>query len=368
MNRLLIISSEFPPQPGGIGHQALNLANTLHQAGKSIQILTNSREKNGATERAFDQTLPYPVHRIRRSFFPPRTYWNRCTKLWRILAHHPETTLVASGQFSLWMAAIGKFFFPKIHTLAIIHGSELGAKYGRKYLTFKSLQTFNTIVAVSNFTQNMLLKTWPDAPIQVIQNGVNLTKFNPPTPAQNAPMSRQPSLLTLGNITRRKGQHQVIRALPTLRNTFPNLHFHMIGLPTEQVEISKLAAQMGVSQHISIHGTLTDAEIASFLTHTDLMIMLSENTSDGDVEGFGMALIEANAQGIPAIGAKGCGIEDAILDGVSGRLVDAQNPTAIRDALADILQNYAHYTEGARRWSEQFNWAQKGPQYLALLP
>ena len=59
----------------------------------------------------------------------------------------------------------------------------------------------------------------------------------------------------------------------------------------------------------------------------DISLYLSFSASDkatdkGEGEGFGIALLEANALGIPTIGALGSGIEDAIADGVSGKLIE----------------------------------------------
>ena len=55
---------------------------------------------------------------------------------------------------------------------------------------------------------------------------------------------------------------------------------------------------------------------------SDIFVMLSEETTTGDVEGFGIAVIEANALGIPTIGTMGSGLEDAISDKITGFLVN----------------------------------------------
>ena len=62
---------------------------------------------------------------------------------------------------------------------------------------------------------------------------------------------------------------------------------------------------------------------------SDVFVMLSSPTSTGDVEGFGIAIIEANALSLPSIGAKDCGIEDAleIRDGIYGILSDTKRST-----------------------------------------
>mgnify|MGYP003346336418 CR=1 FL=1 len=62
-------------------------------------------------------------------------------------------------------------------------------------------------------------------------------------------------------------------------------------------------------------------------------MMLSERQPDGDIEGFGIAILEANYYGLPAIGASDCGIEDAIDEGNTGHKVPYHDAEKITTAL-----------------------------------
>jgi len=95
--------------------------------------------------------------------------------------------------------------------------------------------------------------------------------------------------------------------------------------------------------------------------------MLSENLKNGDVEGFGIALLEANALGIPSIGASKCGIEDAIDNYSSGIVVDNNNPKAIKNAVQTILNSYPDYSNNAISWSHNFTWDKIINQYIKIL-
>ena len=76
----------------------------------------------------------------------------------------------------------------------------------------------------------------------------------------------------------------------------------------------------------------------------------------GDIEGFGIAIIEANYFGLPAIGAKDCGIEDAIDDTKSGRLIAFDAIDEFKLAIKDILANYDTYKKHAKEWALQHSW------------
>ena len=70
-----------------------------------------------------------------------------------------------------------------------------------------------------------------------------------------------------------------------------------------------------------------------------LLTPRSSPTATGDVEGFGIAILEANALGIPAIGALGCGIEDAIENYSSGILINYLDTEAFKNALSGCNLN-----------------------------
>jgi phosphatidylinositol alpha-1,6-mannosyltransferase len=113
---------------------------------------------------------------------------------------------------------------------------------------------------------------------------------------------------------------------------------------------------LGVSYALTFHGRLpAKTDVQRAYASADIFIMLSENQPNGDVEGFGIAILEANAMGLPAIGATGCGIADAISHN-SGILVDGDKPEEIALAVEKMMANYDAYSQGARQWAEQHNW------------
>ena len=72
---------------------------------------------------------------------------------------------------------------------------------------------------------------------------------------------------------------------------------------------------------------------------SEIFIMMSEMTESGDVEGFGIAIIEANSLGLPSIGTLGSGIEDAIENNFSGVLVN-NNQKEVYASVKKIIESY----------------------------
>ena len=338
MPKILILTSEFPPQPGGIGNHAYNLAKGLQDNGFEIQLVCDARSANGEAERIFDKNLSFEVIRIARKKLIFRSYLNRIATSFSLLRHNE--LIICSGKFSLWLGAFLTFFSKK-KFIAIIHGSEVRLpNIILRNLTDLSLKRFDRIIAVSNYTKS-LVSHLSLKKIEVVPNGF---KIKLPVTMEN-----------------------IINALPLLLKKYPDLKYHIVGIPTDRDRLEKLALNLGVEEAVVFFGKVSEEEKIELLQQTDVFVMLSETTKSGDAEGFGIAILEANALGIPAIGSLGCGIEDAIDDGVSGKLINPKDPKQFAEALEEILNNYETYSQKAKKWSQDFTWEKVIKSYLKIL-
>jgi len=360
MAKVVLLTSEFPPQPGGIGNHAYHLANGLQANGFEVKLICDVRSGNGQEEREFDRALSFEVIRIPRRKIILLSYLDRIFTAYSLTKKCD--LVISSGKFSLWLGAFLKFFFNR-KFIAVIHGTEISLpnKIFRK-ITDSSLKRFDKVIAVSKFTASLVshlnLKQ-----VFVIPNG-----FKMDIPTTLKPKGEPlPVLITVGNVTERKGQHNVINAMPTLLRKFPDLKYHIVGIPTDQPKLEKLALNLAVQSSVVFYGKVSEDLKIELLKQADIFVMLSESTKEGDVEGFGIAILEANALGVPAIGAQGCGIEDAIDNGYSGRLIDNKDPKQFEMALADILDKYETYSQQARTWSRNFSWEIVIKEYLKIL-
>jgi phosphatidylinositol alpha-1,6-mannosyltransferase len=358
---ILIISSEYPPGPGGIGRHAADLSLALSNKGYSVDVMTSLDYENKHRINQYIETLPLKIEIFpfkRMGWF---TYISRVRVVLNQLKKKSYERIIVTGMFPLWVGAIVKLIFNnKVHVDSFIHGSEVNPGNPiLRLLTHGALKKADHIWAVSGFTASLLpVGLINKNKLTLLPNGIHSSdwiRYIHSKPFSN--WKGYPKLLTVGNVTLRKGQHRVIQALPALIKNFPNIHYHAVGLPTREKEIIELAENLGVSEHITVHGRLADKEeLAMAYKTADVFIMLSENQTDGDVEGFGIAILEANYFGLPAIGAKGCGIEDAIQSGVNGELVDGNNELEITDSLKKILENKTNYTSQLSGWVKKHDW------------
>jgi glycosyltransferase involved in cell wall biosynthesis len=146
-------------------------------------------------------------------------------------------------------------------------------------------------------------------------------------------------LLTVGNVTERKGQEVVIRALPHILKVAPKTHYLMAGLPTLKHELTELACELGVAEHVHFLGRVDADSLVKYLNCCDVFVMTSRLTKDGDCEGFGIAVVEAALCGKPAVVSANSGLAEAIIDGSTGIAVPEGDEVATANALLSLLKN-----------------------------
>ena len=360
---ILIVTSEFPPQPGGIGDHAYNVAYYLSRSGFSVRVIADCRSEDGVEESDFDTKQPFLIERIPISSPRFKMYGRRISTLRKYMKM--SDLVIASGKFSLWSVALCRKFI-NTPTIAVVHGTEVNFSQSvlRKSVDF-ALQSFTRLISVSHFTKSLLKPDFQSKSI-VIPNGFNAQKWDENTPI-DVKLQGSPKLITVGHVSERKGQLEVIKLLPDLVKHYPEIAYHCVGLPTAQVACEALASRLGVAKHVFFHGRVSNDTLKAVLTDSDVFVMLSTTTTTGDVEGFGIALLEANALGIPTIGAKGCGIEDAIAHGQSGFLVDLGDIDAFEIALNQLLAAPQRFGDEAKLWAAQHDWEVIIKRYVELV-
>ncbi|WP_304131412.1 glycosyltransferase family 4 protein [Mesonia mobilis] len=359
--KLLLVTSEFPPQPGGIGNHAWHLARSFQANQIDVQVISDQRSREGKEERDFDSAQDFEVIRIPRKKLIFLSYVDRILKSFH-LAKKNDIVLL-SGKFSIWIGGLLSLFLKKKY-VAVLHGSEvlLPSKVQRKFTDF-CLQRFDRLIAVSNYTKSLIDHL--NLEVEVIPNGFEISEF------ANQVRTLSPdfklNLVTVGNVTPRKGQHNIIKALPQIKKKYPQVKYHIVGIPTTKDRLISLAENLNVEEHLVFHGRVSEEEKLDLLKQATIFMMLSEHTSAGDVEGFGIAILEGNALGLPGIGARGCGIEDAIAHQKSGILVNHKDKEEIVDAIDTILGNYSQFSENAIEWTQHFTWDKIIQQYLEVV-
>lgn len=365
---ILLVSSEFPPGPGGIGHHAWFLAKELAKYEDfKITVLCPKDYSSEENVNVFDQAAPFKIHRWER--IKGLTYLLRVIKLIRLLLSSEFTHFWSSGKFSLWMIWVQKLFAPNCKSLCILHGSEVNLNNSllRKF-THNSIFHYHKIISVSKFTQSLLpqhIKT-NHTNKTIIPNGLDVSDFD--IMSEKISLEGSPILLTVGHVSPRKGQHRLIKALPEIVKKYPGVKYHIVGRPVERKTLELLADKLGVLNHVVFHGTVNKhQDLWKFYNSADVFVLLSENQKNGDVEGFGIVALEANFCGLPVLGSLYCGVEEAVLHQQTGYLVDGNDSDQILAGIVYCIENKDSIDVSAKDWAKCHSWELIGKQFVECL-
>ena len=343
---VLILSREFPPGPGGIGAHAYQLADNLTRLGWAVTVLTPQDYAAPEEIREFNASRAFPVVNLPSRRGNLREGWHRWRALRRQIQAQTPDVLVASGQRSVWLAAAtGRKF--RLPWVAVGHGTEFGALQGWQLkLTRWAFGRATAVVCVSQYTRGLMLSRNIQPRLDVvIPNGADDRAFErlPAGEIQafrdGLKLDADHLLLTVGNVTERKGQEVVIRSLPQVLAQCPKTHYLMAGLPTLQSRLTELARGLGVLDHVHFLGRLSQDQLRRHLNACDVFVMTSRFTRDGDCEGFGIAVVEAALCGKPAVVTGNSGLAEAIVEGQTGFTATENDPGSVADALLRLLRD-----------------------------
>jgi len=249
--------------------------------------------------------------------------------------------------------------------ICFCHGTDI-LEFSRngigRIIVKKILRSCKKVAANSTFTAQSIRQIAPAA-VEIINPGVD-TKFF----SHNAALTEQlyerfrvsgtQVILTAGRLVERKGHDAVIKALPLIAETVPDIHYVIVGDGPYRKPLEKIAAESAAAGRVTFCGKVSDEELCSYYRLAKIFIMVPRYLiARGDIEGFGIVYLEANAAGLPVIAAKSGGVEDAVQHGENGLLVT--NPESIEEistAVCTLLTDaklHATLSAQALKWAQQ---------------
>jgi phosphatidylinositol alpha-1,6-mannosyltransferase len=273
-------------------------------------------------------------------------------------------TKVLSEGFAAWCVK----HIVHIPYLLYAHGEEITTGLVSRKFQWLIPRIYNgasVIIANSANTKAILesINVTPDK-IHMLHPGVSADVFDVNTEDANRIKNKHqiencPILLTVGRMQKRKGQDMVIRALPLIRKKFPKIKYLIVGGGKEYPFLQKLADEQKVAESVIFAGRVSDEDLPAYYAACDIFIMANREI-DGDIEGFGMVFLEANAARKPVIGSLSGGAVEAVVHRVTGLSVDGTNVNAIADAVIFLLENPQKAKTmgetGRQRVENEFTW------------
>ncbi len=159
-------------------------------------------------------------------------------------------------------------------------------------------------------------------------------------------------VLTVGRLVEKKGIQYAIRALAQLS---PNLSFEyrIVGGGPRRDELEGLVQNLGLENEVTFLGALPKEEVRRQYQWAHIFTLPSVTAADGDREGQGLVLQEAQACGLPVIATRHNGFPEGVQEGESAILVPERNVDALADALKS-LSDQEHRWEAMGRCGRAF--------------
>lgn len=329
----LILTQCFPPELGGIETLMFGLASALHNSGEETAVYADG----GADARRYDSESEngFSTRRFGGWKFLRRRQKARAAA--RFCARNNAAVFCDS-----WKSAE---LLPFSGAAVFAHGTEypLAPPPQKRRRIVSALQKAKIIYAVSNA-----------AAARAKNCGANPAKIKitpPPLipPAPPSGLARReaeelwgggsPRILTVGRLSPRKGIDRTIEAAAALAAEYPKLKYIVAGGGAREAELRALAQKTGAANHVRFAGRVGE-ELKSALYESADIFALPARAEKDDVEGFGIAYLEAAWFGLPLLGGDSGGAREAVRENETGLLCGG-GADSVRDSLAVLLKDAA---------------------------
>lgn len=177
------------------------------------------------------------------------------------------------------------------------------------------------------------------------------TELSQKTSAQHQPVLK---LLTVGRLVERKGHLKVLRALAALP---PNVHYTIVGEGNWRPAIEHEITRLNLSDRVCFSSANSLSDLIELYDSHDLFVLPATSNAH-DREGFGIVYLEAAARGLPTVAVNSPGVNEAIIDGTTGILIDDNDEaliTALKSLIADPDKRRFLGSAGRKRIEHDFS-------------
>jgi phosphatidylinositol alpha-1,6-mannosyltransferase len=377
---ILLITFEFPPQTGGIGTYSYQIVKNFFNIGVNFTVYASLGLKSLDESIEFDSRQKMKIKRFRDyNFHIVNVIYRIIRSLWEISTSEYDMLFIAHHSAGI-IGVLAKVLY-KLPYVIMGHGSEYMIRKGGRYKILKLSHRYaDHIIFNSRYTYKQYkLCHIPNDNTSVIWLGADDTLYIPLSQTKDElrniyQTGNEFTLLTVGSVTPRKNHLGVLKAVKILKSKGIEIQYIIVGTgPSERVihEIREYISKEDLEDNVKMMGYVPTEKLPEIYSLSDLFVLNSTIDEQGDVEGFGIVIIEANLMGIPAIGTKNSGIQEAIDDGESGILIPMNSPKHLAEAVEylytnrDVLRRMGIYSRS--RALKNFTWRNTANKTLEIL-
>ena len=375
MTRVLLVTNDFPPRPGGIQAYLEALTANLAEMGEHTLTVYAPRWKRA---EQYDSSAPFEVVRHPGTLMLPVP--DVGARMRELIAAHDVDTVWFGAAAPLGLLARRARQAGADRVVASTHGHEVGwsmLPVARSALR-RIGEDSDVVTYISRYTRDRFASAFgPRTALEHLPPGVDAERFRPDAGARAELRARyglgeRPVILCLSRLVPRKGQDMLIRALPPIRSRIDGAALVIVGggpyLPT----LRRLASSLDVADQVIFTEGVAPAELPAHHAMADVFAMPCRTRGAGlDVEGLGIVYLEASASGVPVVAGRSGGAPEAVQEGRTGLVVDGGSTDQIADAVSRILEDpelAARMGAAGRQWIlERWRWQTHAARLATLL-
>ena len=365
--RLLLVTNDFPPRVGGIQSYLHNVYRRLDP--DRIVVLAPAHPG----DVAFDRAQTFEVVR-----WPGRVYWptSALEKRVREVARSRGVDALAFGAVLPMNLIGGRLDLPTVvHT----HGFEvaLARLPGPAGFLRRVGRRARLVTVVARYTERFIRRALGSGtPIELLRTGVDLGRFHPGADGgevrKRHRLGGAPVVVHVSRLVARKGQDELIRAMPLVRRSVPDAVALIVGDGPAERRLARLARSEGAGDSVVFAGGAGEGELAAHYAAGDAFAMPCRSRFGGlEVEGLGLVYLEAQACGRPAIAGDSGGAPEAVIPGETGFVVPGRDHRALAARIVELLGDPARARamgEAGRRFVEaDHRWEDVVARYRGML-
>ena len=375
MGRTLVITNDFPPRPGGIQTFGYEIVRRFDP--ESVTVLTSNWE--GAAE--FDAAQDFKIVRANtQTLVPSKSTLSMAREI--VVAENITRVLFgAAAPLGLLAAPLRKLGVTNIVGMTQGHETGWAMTPGTRQALRKIGNDTDYLTYISEYTHKKIAKALsPSAAARMrrIVPGVDSTEFSPDNLSSGNQLRTElgwidrPVIVCVSRLMARKGQDELIRALPIIQQTVANASLIIVGDGPYRKDLERLVNKLGLENFVHLTGKVSQAELSKWYAAGDVFAMPCRTRMGGwDVEGLGIVFLEGSATGLPVIVGDSGGAVDAVIDGETGYLVDGTNTAEIAGRIAYLFANpdiAKKMGEAGRNWvTQEWTWDQNFKKLDGLL-
>src|SRR3989338_3388303 len=352
--KLFHVCPNFYPIKWGIESFVLESSKELAKIGYDVTVVTGNKTQTGkklAPKETVDGI------KIRRFPFKKFSRYNTSVAALKFLLSSDFDILHVHG--------IG-FFTDSIPVIKIETGQPIvlsthgGIFHTKSFRIFKKFY-FNTFTRLSmTFVDKILASSKQDSEfmkkiadrkkITTIGNGIYWSRFGN---TKNRGNGR--TLVYLGRLSRTKRIDRALKVLARVKEKIPDVKLLIIGEDWgEKRNLMGAAGKLGLNKNVKFVGYASEKQLLNYLSKSDVFLLPSE------YEGFGISVIVAMASGLPVVASRIQTMQELIVNGRNGFLVDYDNTEKTAHAIGRLLSNKkmrVNVGSNARKFAKKYDWS-----------